>query len=403
MTQMTEERSITNTNAMESNNIMNSADDSLIICETHGTECISNQFQNNLHVAHALHFMPVHLVLLTMKASVNIESVVATIKDYMELDVTEFFKMGFCITHMDTVDWKKDELDKCLKSTFKIENTIFSWLEKDSSKLLQEIKKLCSNNSPEKNDIDSKKFSNIFDIDDNDMKIIQNTKKKVTKFQKRHKDFVNIKLQDEISEFQKKMDAKMEKIQNKFKEKFDIKLSGENRKSRSDIHITNLRNQLLYIRFHGSIEPKKDCLGWKMNYNKDIDFPEVGKDKNSCKKNLDSTPQLSQNLKQKEINNGIQSDVVQLPKDNVGQNIKKEPWEKESKGNVGIYSGSTENGKPKKLEKQKRSEKKDCDTIYREDPDSSRDDKLLRKKQQEESLQQQEHVLRFYIGKFTFF
>lgn len=144
--------SAASTSATKSCDIIQSADDSLILCDTPGTNSICDRFQSNLEIANALNFMSLDLILITVKADVHTESVTKVLSEYMERFLPEHFPpdlVGCCITHMEKVTWGEDELIHCLKSDLGIEKAIFSSLEKDSMTLSQEIKDACLKNQPE--------------------------------------------------------------------------------------------------------------------------------------------------------------------------------------------------------------------------------------------------------------
>ena len=74
-----------------------------------------------------------------MKASVRIQSAVKGITDYLECFVPENVPIeliGFCITHMDTVNWGKNELTECIKTGLGIKKVIFSCTEKKGFALI---------------------------------------------------------------------------------------------------------------------------------------------------------------------------------------------------------------------------------------------------------------------------
>ena len=109
------------------------ADWSLIICDTPGTNSVNDSFQCNLEIARALNFLPVNLVLITVKASVRIDTVVTALRGYIERFAQLDFPMElirFCITHMDTVEWEADELIQLLKSGLGIEKKISAALKR---------------------------------------------------------------------------------------------------------------------------------------------------------------------------------------------------------------------------------------------------------------------------------
>ena len=147
-TGMTGMSSAASTSVTKTSDVILSVDDSLMICDTPGINSITDQFSSNIDIAPALNFMPVNLILITVKADVRIESVTKGLREYMECFLPEDFPIeliGFCVTHMDTVTWVEDELMHYLKSDLGIEKVICGFPEKKIRTLIQGIKDKCLN------------------------------------------------------------------------------------------------------------------------------------------------------------------------------------------------------------------------------------------------------------------
>ena len=249
--------SAASTIATKSCDIIQSSDDSLILCDTPGTNSICDRFQSNLEVAHAFNFMPVDLILITVKADVRIESVAKVLTEYMECFLPEDFSpdlIGFCITHMDKVTWGEDELIQCLKLNLGIEKAIFSSLEKDSMTLAQEIKDACLKNQPVKIYVDSEMFLQLFKINNNEVKILREARKEVVKFEKMKQDFYGEQKRyskndqkDMIFEFQAWMCDEIIETQKRFSHNNNFSFSGGPETANEAGHIANLTNQLRQI------------------------------------------------------------------------------------------------------------------------------------------------------------
>ena len=249
--------SAASTSATKSCDIIQSADDSLILCDTPGTNPICNRFQSNLEIAHALNFMLVDLILITVKADVRIESVAKVLSEYMECFLPEDFPpdlIGFCITHMDKVTWGEDELIQCLKLDLGIEKAIFSSPEKESETLAQEIKDACLKNQPVEIYVDSEMFLQLFKINNNEVKILRETRKEVVKFEKLKQDFYGEQKRyskndqkDMIFEFQAWMCDEIIETQKRFSRNNNFSFSGGPETANEAVHIANLTNQLRQI------------------------------------------------------------------------------------------------------------------------------------------------------------
>lgn len=74
--------SAASTSVTKAADVILSADDSLMICDTPGTNSITDQLSSNIQIARALNFMPVNLILITVEADVRIESVTKGLRVY---------------------------------------------------------------------------------------------------------------------------------------------------------------------------------------------------------------------------------------------------------------------------------------------------------------------------------
>ena len=148
-----------------------SVDDSFIICDTPGINSFSDQHNLNSGIAEALSFMPVSLVVITVQACPRIESVLKSTSEFIECLDPNSFPMEvirFCITHMDKVEWRIEELMK--RSHFGSENTLWSSSKKQNKTLLQEIETECSKIQPVLIQVDSIFFQKLYNCghDQND-------------------------------------------------------------------------------------------------------------------------------------------------------------------------------------------------------------------------------------------
>ena len=244
-----------------------SVDGSLMICDTPGTNSTTDQLSSNIEIARALNFMPVNLVLITVKAHVRMESVAKGFREYMEYFLPEDFPLeliGFCITHMDTVIWVENELIHYLKSDLGIENVICSFPEKKSRTLIQEIKDECLKNQPVSIDIDSEIFLRLFKINNNEIKILRETRKEVARFEKIKKDFyVQLKCYNEIEqkemifEFQAWMSDQIVESQRNLSCNNNFSFTGGPGIANEAGHIANLTNQLRQVLRNVRIEAMK--------------------------------------------------------------------------------------------------------------------------------------------------
>ena len=244
-----------------------SKDGSLIICDTPGTNSFRDLFQSNTEIAHALNFMPVDLILITVKAEVRKASVVKDLREFLYLFHLNEFPMeiiGFCITHMDKVNWEEKELNQDLDRHLHIKGAVFSSLEKESDILIKQIKEECLNHEPREIHIDSVTFLRLFKIDEFDGNIVRQTGNEVKRFKKMKEDFFDqqanytaTEQKDMIFEFQTWMHDEILRSQKHLSCNNNFKfMEGPNLINEAG-HISNLTNQLRQVLRDVRIEAQK--------------------------------------------------------------------------------------------------------------------------------------------------
>ena len=254
LTEETGRSSASSTSATLTSELFESFDGSLIICDTPGTNSMTDQFQHNIQVAHALNFHPVSLILIVVKADVRMEAVSKNVREYMERFLPEDLPIdlvGVCITHMDTVEWGRNELSKVLKKNFGIDSLVFSSLGEERKNLVKAIEKESLKVKPVNINVDSELFLKLFKINNNHIKILRETRKEVVRFEKLKRDFFNEKekyskdeQKDMIFEFQAWMFEEIIEAQKRLSESNDFSFSGGPGMANEAGHIANLTNQL---------------------------------------------------------------------------------------------------------------------------------------------------------------
>ena len=254
ITEETGRSSASSTSATLTSELFESFDGSLIICDTPGTNSMTDQFKHNLQVAHALNFHPVSLILIVVKADVRMETVSKNVREYMERFLPEDLPIdlvGVCITHMDTVEWGRNELSKVLKKNFGIDSLIFSSLGMERKNLVKAIEKESLKIKPVNINVDSELFLKLFKINNNHIKILRETRKEVVRFEKLKRDFFDEKekyskdeQKDMIFEFQEWMFEEIIECQKRLSESNDFSFSGGPGMANEAGHIANLTNQL---------------------------------------------------------------------------------------------------------------------------------------------------------------
>ena len=320
VTGMTGLSSAASTSVTKTSDAILSVDHSLLICDTPGTNSITDKFSSNVELARALNFKPVNLLLITVKADVRIESVTKGLREYMECFLPEDFPIeliGFCITHMDTVIWVEDELIHYLKSDLGIEKVICSFPEKKSRTLIQEIKDECFKNQPVSFDIDGEIFLRLFKINNNEIKILRETRKEVARFEKIKKDFYvqqkrykAVEQKDMIFEFQAWMYDQIVEAQRNLSCKNNFSFSGGPGIANEAGHIANLTTQLRQVLRDVRIEATEYQADAETDFRKCPYCGEIWQKVEGCEGDTQCGNRPSEEIKQDQVNGGKMANFI---------------------------------------------------------------------------------------------
>ena len=312
--------SAASTSVTKTSDVILSVDDSLMICDTPGTNSITDQFSSNIDIAPALNFMPVNLILITVKADVRIESVTKGLREYMECFLPEDFPIeliGFCVTHMDTVTWVEDELMHYLKSDLGIEKVICSFPEKKIRTLIQEIKDKYLKNQPVSIDIDSEIFLRLFKINNNEIKILRESRKEVARFGRIKKDFYGqqkrykeLEQKDMIFEFQAWMYDQIIETQRNSSCNNNFSFSDGPGIASKAVPIANLTNQLRQVLRDVGIETVKYHTDVDTDFRKCPYCGEIGEKVEGGKGDTQCGNRPSDELNRDEVNGGKMANFV---------------------------------------------------------------------------------------------
>lgn len=190
LTGSTEKNSSESTLSTKSCKLFESNDGSLTICDTPEISSSSERFQSNLDFAHALNFMAVDLVLIPLKAGKNRDSVEKFLPQEFPKEL-----ITFCTNQMDEANFGEKEQMK--------------YINKESQELIKEIKDDCLKKKPFEMSVDSKMFSELFELTDHDRSILIKSRKEGERFRKMKqvfydewKDYTESEQMDSIFEFQ---------------------------------------------------------------------------------------------------------------------------------------------------------------------------------------------------------
>ena len=109
-----------------------SFDNRILICDTPGSNAMSDKFNHNAWIATAINYSPVSRILICVVAHKRIANVIDVVRKYIEgfMDLPQMEDiLAVCVTHMDQVNWSQEEFKTTLNGELGIESVIFSSIE----------------------------------------------------------------------------------------------------------------------------------------------------------------------------------------------------------------------------------------------------------------------------------
>ena len=218
---------------------------------------------------------------------------------------------------MDTVIWVEDELIHYLKSDLGIEKVICSFPEKKSRTLIQEIKDECFKNQPVSFDIDGEIFLRLFKINNNEIKILRETRKEVARFEKIKKDFYvqqkrykAVEQKDMIFEFQAWMYDQIVEAQRNLSCKNNFSFSGGPGIANEAGHIANLTTQLRQVLRDVRIEATEYQADAETDFRKCPYCGEIWQKVEGCEGDTQCGNRPSEEIKQDQVNGGKMANFI---------------------------------------------------------------------------------------------
>ena len=120
------------TSATRQSGLYFSTDQRILICDTPGSNPLTEKFESNAQIALAINYRPISRLVIIVEANVRIDNVIDTIRKYVEnfLDLTMMEEIiGICVTHMDMVAWTPQEFLPLLKNELGLDSVIFSGID----------------------------------------------------------------------------------------------------------------------------------------------------------------------------------------------------------------------------------------------------------------------------------
>ena len=255
----TEKRSSNaSTSYTKSSEAFESSDRSLVISDTPGANSIDDRFESNLHIAHAFNFKPISRVLNVFKADTRIDNVIEKVSAYLSRYLPEYFPdelIGVCITHMDVVDWQESEFLEKMTNKMGTYPVVFSSKNDDGTILCKNILAQVKNAKRYEIHIESDTFLQLFQISDENVKVLQESRREVSKFASILDEFyllrksMNYDSEDQMNmifEFQAWMRDEILQAQKRFSEKNHFEFNHSSSKTAIEAgHLANMTTQLL--------------------------------------------------------------------------------------------------------------------------------------------------------------
>ena len=242
-------------------------DGSLIVSDTPGSNALRDKLEHNIWIAGALNFRPVSRIFIVVKAETRIDNVVDNVRKYADrflelpMDV-----VGVLVTHMDTVDWLKEDFTPRIEGELGINTVVFSKISTKRETLLQSILETCKE---EYNlTVNDENFFKLFKIHNNHRKILLSTSDEVEKFSEKKKAFDEARkafsgkdLVDLIFEFQAYMTDEIVQAQKRISEKNKFTFCGDGAANEAG-HVANMVNQLRMVLY----DIRTECLGYQSEH-----------------------------------------------------------------------------------------------------------------------------------------
>ena len=131
--------------------VFESYDRSFIICDTPGSNAMSEKIQHNIEISHALNSYPVTCVLIIVKADTRMDNVLKDVRKYADGFLPQDIPaelIGVCITHMDNVQWTGHNFLPHLESQLGINTAVFSNLKTPRESLRADIMRIIVGKRP---------------------------------------------------------------------------------------------------------------------------------------------------------------------------------------------------------------------------------------------------------------
>ena len=242
-------------------------DGSLIVSDTPGSNALKDKLEHNVEIAGALNFRPVSRMFIVVKAETRIDNVVDNVRKYADrflelpMDV-----VGVLVTHMDMVDWTREEFIPRIEDELGIDTVVFSRMSTKPEALLRSILDTCTEQY--NLTVNSENFFKLLKIHNNHRKMLQSTSDEVKNFSEKKKAFDEARksfsgkdLVDLVFEFQAYMTDEIVQAQKRMSEKNKFTFCGDGAANEAG-HVANMVNQLRMVLY----DIRTECLGFQSEH-----------------------------------------------------------------------------------------------------------------------------------------
>ena len=242
-------------------------DGSVIVADTPGSNCRKDKVEHNIWIAGALNFQPVSRIFIVSKAETRIDSVIDNVCKYADNFVElPFDVLGVVVTHMDMVEWKKEDFISAIDDELGMDAVIFSQKETTAETLLPKILETCTG----KHDltVNHENFAKLFKIPNSHRKILKFINDEVKKFSmmkeafdEKRKSFPGSGKIDLAFEFLTYMSDEIVDAKNRMTEYNDFTFEGDSAALEAG-HVLNMVNQLQTV----LSDIRKECFKYQSEH-----------------------------------------------------------------------------------------------------------------------------------------
>ena len=225
-------------------------DKSLQIADTPGSNPMTEKFEHNIQIGHALNYRDVSKLFIVVKADVRKDEVISKITQYADrFLVLPMDLVGVIVTYMDVEkEWSEAEFIRDCEQCLGIEDVVFSSIDKSGEDLLEDVLVVCRESHTL--NLDCEMFLRMFKFNNSNRKILKVTDDIKRKFEHYKKQFEEQKAQfsekeqvDLFFEYKAFLTESVEESKKEMSETLGFNFLGEEGVMQAG-HLANMVNQI---------------------------------------------------------------------------------------------------------------------------------------------------------------